>query len=120
MSTLTPFHSWTEYWKAKEIVDSTYQEARSKDSQFLVCETSEMIDRIREWEKRHATALSHELSATEFKERVLRGYPGAFIGHIGNGYAVYENSKFNILGFGNSISDTWEDAYKNIKEKEKI
>ena len=53
MSELTPFHCWTEYWKAKEMFGSVFVESCIKDSQFLIRETNELADRIREWEVRH-------------------------------------------------------------------
>lgn len=53
MSTITPFHSWTEYWKAKEILNLTWREACVKDSDFLKTETHQLNQRIEEWETRH-------------------------------------------------------------------
>lgn len=115
MSAITPFHCWTEYWKAKEIVDQAYTEASTKDSHFLVCETSKLIDRILQWEEKHSIQ-TNDKSILEIKGEVLNVYPYSIIAKEDLNWAVYHpDNGWNKIGHGFSAGAAWKSAYEHLK-----
>jgi len=52
---LTPFHCWTEYWKAKEMAPRLMVESRFGENQDTYREYKLLDQRIVDWEKRHIT-----------------------------------------------------------------
>lgn len=120
MRAITPFHCWTEYWKAKEILNLTWREACVKESEFLKTETHELNDRIEEWEVRHSPSSPPE-SDEECMSAVLKIYPHAIIALEGAGWVVsYPENGWQPIGASWTAGGAWRDAYKNLKEKGKI
>lgn len=118
MKELTPFHCWAEYWKAKEILQSTNEEALSKSSKFLLDEYNDLLDRVKEWAERHVAELYTKPTMSEIAHAIFRVYPSVFTAPKGLGYAVYYNDMGWVeLGCGLSSESAWRDAYKNLKEK---